>query len=909
MMRTSYLPVIVFVGLLAGAFAGIAAPTALAQPSGFPADSEWIAIGTDPDEGGAANDFRDVSALFYQVQEGFLFLRMQNRADAGWPNPGASGRARYKWFFDTANADGVVQGGNVRNAEYMLMVEDLTLNASDPTLTRDQLGEQTFLDDLANVRFLTRWNSTNPPAYTTNTPNTAPSPSPDWRRLLGTGTAGAGGPQGVNGTEIGYRITGPFMDMYIDLALLGNPASPLRVLWLTDQQDTSLDQAPCCDRPEDGLFIPLELTGDVSIVKEASRESTQSFGFTGDLGAFSLVDDGTPSNTQAFLGLDPGTYDVTETVPAGWSLGSIVCDGDDDGGSVVNVAGATVSIDLDPGEQIACTFLDTEIPAMEGTVVIVKDAIPDGPQSFDFTGGLGAFSLSDSSPVDKSITFTGVTAGTYDVTETVPAGWDLTGIVCVDPDGGTTVDVGMATATLDVDDGEVVTCTFVDIQRGSITVEKTTQPPQMNGQLFDFGGALGAFSLGDGGSTTVMNLVPGTYDVTETVPMGWLLTGIVCDDTNSTFDLGTATASIVLDAGESVTCTFTNSLPGTLVIRKDAIPDDPQDFDFESGLQPFTLDDANPDDADAFTNSITFSDLAPGLIDVTEVVPAGWTLTNIVCNDPTANTSVDVPNATASVQLDPDETVTCTFVDTMDMPQQGSITIVKDAQPDDPQVFDFTGDLGAFALDDDGVGANSVTFAGLLPGAYSVSETVPVGWSLGSIVCDDPDNGSAVDVLAGTAAIDLDAGEAVSCVFVNTEIPAEGGTITIVKDAIPDGPQIFDFTGDLGPFDLVDGGPGSKSVSFPNLNPGIYDVTETVPAGWTLTTIHCIDADGGTTVNVGTATATIDLDAAEAVTCTFINEVQQPIFVIPTLSEWMLLLLAVLLAAVALLALRRAVMP
>jgi hypothetical protein len=642
-----------------------AAPPALAQPSSFPADAEWIAVGSDPDEGGANNDFRDVSAVFYQVQEGFLFLRMQNRADAGWPDLSGSGRARYKWFFDTANDDGEIQGGNVRNAEYMIMVEDLTLNSADPTLTRDRLGEVTFLDDLANVNFRVRWNSTNPPAYTTNTPTTAPSPSPSWRRALGSGTAGTGGPQGVSAAQIGYRITGVFIDMYVDLALLGNPTGTLWVIWLTDQQDTSLDQAPCCDRPDDGLFIPLVVTGDVQIVKEASPEGAQSFGFTGDLGAFSLTDDGTAANTADFLARDPGSYDVTETVPAGWSLGSIVCDGDTDGGSTIDLAGGTVTIDLDPGESIACTFHDTQLPPPgQGAITIVKDAIPDGAQSFSFTGDLGAFALTDSSPENKSVTFTGLAIGGYDITETVPAGWDLTQIVCVDLDQGTTVDVGTATASIDLDDQEVVTCTFVDVQRGSVTIAKQTQPAMANGQLFDFTGDLGAFSLPGGGDTTVTNLLPGSYDVTETVPAGWLLTQIVCDDPDggSTFDLGTFTATVDVDPGEQVTCTFIDALPATLVIQKDAVPDDPQDFDFTSGIGPFTLDDAVPDDADGFANSITFTGLAPsGVMDVTELVPAGWTLTGLTCDDPTGDSTVSLATATATVLLDPDETVTCTF--------------------------------------------------------------------------------------------------------------------------------------------------------------------------------------------------------------------------------------------------------
>jgi hypothetical protein len=56
-------------------------------------------------------------------------------------------------------------------------------------------------------------------------------------------------------------------------------------------------------------------------------------------------------------------------------------------------------------------------------------------------------------------------------------------------------------------------------------------------------------------------VVAGTYDVTETDPSpnAWL-TSLSCDDSDSTGDVPTRTATIVAAAGEHVTCTFTNTL-------------------------------------------------------------------------------------------------------------------------------------------------------------------------------------------------------------------------------------------------------------------------------------------------------------------------------------------------------------
>jgi hypothetical protein len=45
----------------------------------------WISIDTDPNEAGVS-DHRDVTATFYALSSGFLFLRMQTVDDAGWPS-------------------------------------------------------------------------------------------------------------------------------------------------------------------------------------------------------------------------------------------------------------------------------------------------------------------------------------------------------------------------------------------------------------------------------------------------------------------------------------------------------------------------------------------------------------------------------------------------------------------------------------------------------------------------------------------------------------------------------------------------------------------------------------------------------------------------------------------------------
>jgi hypothetical protein len=216
-----------------------------AQPPTWPLINQPLTI--DPAEPGCA-DHRDVTAAYYATDATYFYFRLVTVTDAGWPGTnGSPSEARYKWWFDTGGTAATISGTSVSNAEYLIAVEDQTSNANDPNGPRDQLGEMTLMDDLANAGISARWASHS--HYLTNAPDTSPSPSTLWRRTLGSGTAGVGGPQQAMGNaDIGYRVTGNNVDIYVSRAAVGNPANPC-VIWASDTQSTNLDQAPDCDRP------------------------------------------------------------------------------------------------------------------------------------------------------------------------------------------------------------------------------------------------------------------------------------------------------------------------------------------------------------------------------------------------------------------------------------------------------------------------------------------------------------------------------------------------------------------------------------------------------------------------------------------------------------------------------------
>ncbi len=106
---------------------------------------------------------------------------------------------------------------------------------------------------------------------------------------------------------------------------------------------------------------------------------------------------------------------------------------------------------------------------------------------------------------------------------------------------------------------------------GTVIIEKETLPPGGTGFSFsqNIDGS-GTFMLDDGGSRTFTDVPAGRYQVQEAdpaiTPGGYTLSNLVCTDSDpngdpSLVDLSSRTATVAVDPGETVICTFTNSAP------------------------------------------------------------------------------------------------------------------------------------------------------------------------------------------------------------------------------------------------------------------------------------------------------------------------------------------------------------
>ena len=143
----------------------------------------------------------------------------------------------------------------------------------------------------------------------------------------------------------------------------------------------------------------------------------------------------------------------------------------------------------------------------------------------------------------------------------------------------------------------------------------------------------------------------------------------------------------------------------------------------------FSLDEADPDDGDAITDSRIFTGLTPGNYNITEILPnSDWSLADIACDSGTWTPDLD--SQTLVLTLVDGDDVTCTF--TNDGPPR--LTIIKDAAPADGTDFLFTSDLPITTFLDTWGGS------GTLPGLFNLPLGMAIDASGDIYVADGSNN-------------------------------------------------------------------------------------------------------------------------------------------------------------------------
>jgi Domain of unknown function (DUF5979) len=429
---------------------------------------------------------------------------------------------------------------------------------------------------------------------------------------------------------------------------------------------------------------------------------------------------------------------------------------------------------------------------------------------------------------------------------------------------------------------------------GTVTIRKETVPDEdPNTTLFGFDRTFTVesdaeppvltFDLTDDGVETFTDVPFGTgYVVDESdIPTGWALESIDCsasegyEEGDIVTDVDAGTVTFDLAADQSVDCTYTNETGGTVIIRKATDPSpDPSEssFGFSTDLDRLTgPDDPTPSLKDG--ENATYDDvlLGTGYTITEDTLPTGWALESINC-DASTDVVPDIDLATGTVTFDiddADDVLDCTYGN-----QTGGQVIIRKVTQPSPDgtdtSFDYTTSFStlsgtvdpAFSLKN----GESSSYDDVLFGTdLTVTEgTLPSGWELVSVNCDaSTDVTPDISGATVTFAID-DADDVLDCTYTNR---ASG---SIVVEKITDsGTGSFEFTsGTLSPspFTLTTtaaGDAGKDSETFSDLDPGTYDVAETVPDSWNLVSATCSD---------GSDPASIGLSPGETVTCTFHDE-------------------------------------
>lgn len=584
---------------------------------------------------------------------------------------------------------------------------------------------------------------------------------------------------------------------------------------------------------------------DITIVKQADPEGSTEFNFTGDLGDFTLVDDGTASNSILFDEIiDFTTYDVIETVPAGWNLDSVVCSDD----SATDTTTATANIAVEEGESVSCTFNNS---LQNGTLTVNKVTDPtDDPSEFPISAsGTGTIFgeanriLTTTTPVTYE-----VTPGTYDVTEDTPDGWNQQSNTCSD---------------VVVDPGEEESCTITNVKYGSIIVDKVTDPSESD-QVFEFsltGDSTDSAELTDTDTPhTLPNLLPGSYSLSEVPVEGWDLTDSYCENEIDPSD-------ITLSAGQNLNCTFENTQRGSILGYKY----EDQDGDINttgdwSAVEnwiielwrfiedSFEYEDETTTDSSGFYE---FTNLLTGSYELREQVDSGWE---------------SLTDETLGVTLDPGESdEENNFTNT----QMGSIRVLKDADTDGDGVVDIPGSTDwTWKLGDDeyttGDPAVSVS-----PDNYTISEVQEDGYHVVSLECSGEDPFGA----ATEATVSVSSGEDVVCTFTNARdtgsllvnkiIDADGDTQTTDDQTLGESWQ-FDVDGESEDTSdpVVQSTDVSGSTTFTSLKTGDYTVIETPQTGYDLIDAYC---DSGQFDSQNNQVEGVSVSDGGQTSCTFIN--------------------------------------
>ena len=428
------------------------------------------------------------------------------------------------------------------------------------------------------------------------------------------------------------------------------------------------------------------------------------------------------------------------------------------------------------------------------------------------------------------------------------------------------------------------------------------------------------FTLTATGPTVVTGTTPvgpanvpvGIYTLTETGPVNYTDSGFSC--TGGGTLVGNSLTITGADAGNIITCTIANTYnpAGPVAAQLGLLKTVDNTGGGTASATDFTLtatgDAATGPTVVTGTTPVGPANVPVGIYTLTETGPVNYTDSGFSCT----GGGTLVGNSLTITGADAGNIITCTIANTYNpagpvAAQLGLLKTVNNTGGGTALATDFT----LTATGDAATGPTVVTGttpvgpANVPVGIYTLTETGPVNYTDSGFSC----TGGGTLVGNSLTITGADAGNIITCTIANTYNPAgpvaaQLGLLKTVNNTGGGTALATDFTltatGDAatGPTVVT----GTTPVGPANVPVGIYTLTETGPVDYTDSGFSC--TGGGTLV--GNSLTITGADAGNTITCT-IDNTYNPVIPpgIPTVNEWGMIILMVLMGLGSIYYLRR----
>lgn len=473
--------------------------------------------------------------------------------------------------------------------------------------------------------------------------------------------------------------------------------------------------------------------------------------------------------------VDPGTaYSITENgIPSGWKFDSVTCDK----AYTPGPAGSNkaINITVNPGQLTTCTFTNSYVPpTTTATITLVKKTTGgSGIFKFDFKDSFAATKSSHTLNPNSANFFQDQTiiskiapGSSYSIFENLPSappGWSLTSASC-SGGKGTFNAAYKSIESINLVAGDNITCTFNNTftgpNTGSIKLVKNTPGTTTSAQFyFDVTGPTTLspkpnITTSDGtGSTGLLSVAAGNYVIIESIPNGWKFDDVSCDKSSTKVSYGVK--DVVVLAGQTTTCTFTNEERGALKIVKKTTGGDGT---FHFDLLPYTATITTLN-GEGDTGVIPMD--AVDTLSITEDVPDGWSFDSVTCDKAYMPGAPTFPNSAVNITISPGQTTTCTFTDILTV-SNAKLTVKKVLIP--------SSDAGRFNLQIDGITyASNVGDEGTTGKITVSAESHQVGESVVDATNPDDYDYAFGGDCSSTGSITLNDGDDKTCTIINTK--------------------------------------------------------------------------------------------------------------------------------------------